>query len=101
MSKSIQQIGAENDQQQHTLKFIAEQLSLTTAPNGRRYTTDMLILALTWFHKSLACYQIIQRHLALPSVRMLRDVTSYLNVGANNTTFKYLRNKVNYWLHCS
>ena len=97
MSESIQQIGAENDQQQHTLKFIAEQLSLTfTAPNGRRYTTDMLILAFTWFHKSSACYQIIQRHLALPSVRMLRDVASYLNVGANNTTFKYLRNKVNY-----
>ena len=92
-------IGAENDKQQHTLKFIAEQLSLTfTASNGRRYTTDMLILAFTstWFHKSSACYQIIQRHLALPSVRMLRDVASYLNMGANNTTFKYLRNKVNY-----
>ena len=29
MSESIQQIVAENDQQQHTLKFIAEQLSLT------------------------------------------------------------------------
>ena len=97
MSESIQQIGAENDQQQHTLMFIGEQLSLTfRAPNGRRYTTDTLILAFTWFHKSSAYYQIIQRHLALPRVRMLRDVASYLNVGANNTTFKYLQNKVNY-----
>ena len=97
ISKSIKQIDVDTVEQQQSLQFLAEQLALVyAAPKGRRYSTDMLILAFTWYHKSPACYHIIQRHLILPSVRLLRDVASYLNIGHTNTSFRYLCNKVKY-----
>ncbi len=97
MAQSIQQLATDTDERKQTLSFIAEQLTLVfAAPKGRRYTTDMLIVAFTWYHKSPACYRIIQRQLVLLSVRLLRDVASHLNVGDNNTSYKYLCNKVKY-----
>ena len=38
----------------------------------------------------------IHRHLILPSVRLLRDVASYLNIGHTHASFRYLCNKVKY-----
>ena len=93
ISKSIQQIDADTVEQHQILQFLAEQLALVYAvPKCRKYSTDILILAFTWYHKSTAC--IIQRHLILPSVRLLRDVASYLNIRNTNMSFRYLCNKV-------
>ena len=81
ISKSIKQIDADTVEQQQILQFLVEQLALVyAARKGRRYLTDMLILAFTWYHKSTACYHINQRHMILPTVRLLRDVASYLNI---------------------
>ena len=97
ISISIKQIDADTVEQQQIMQFLAEQLALVfAAPKSRRYSTDMLILAFTWSHKSPACYHIIQRHLILPSVRLLRDVASYLNIGHTNTSFRYMCNNVKY-----
>ena len=95
--KSIQQIDSDTVERKQILQFLAEQLALVYAAlKGKRYSTDMLILAFTWYHKSPACYHIIQRHLILPSVRLLRDLASYLNIGHTNTRFRYMCNKVKY-----
>ena len=60
ISNSIKQIDADTVEQQQSLQLLAEQLALVyAAPKGRRYSTDMLILAFTWYHKSPACYHII------------------------------------------
>ena len=77
--------------------FLAEQLRFLNAkPKGRRYPTDTLIRAFTWYDKSTACYLTIQRLFCLPSLRLLRDVASHLNTGGDNSSYKYLRNKGKY-----
>ena len=97
LAESIERISPETDDKQQTVMFLAEQLRLLNAkPKGRRYSTDTLIRAFTWYHKSTACYLTIQRLFCLPSLRLLRDVASHLNTGGDNSSYKYLRNKVKY-----
>ena len=97
LAESIAHINPPTDDQQQTLMFLAEQLNLLhTKPKGRRYSTDLLIRAFTWYHKSTACYLTLQRLFCLPSVRLLRGVASYLNVGGTNSSYRYLANKVKY-----
>ena len=96
--ESIENISSDTeDRITHTLLFLADQLRLVFAkPKGRRYTTDMIIRAFTWYQKSTSCYVAIKRLLCLPSVRLLRDVASYFNVGCSNSSYNYLSNKVQY-----
>ena len=97
LAESIEHISPETDDKQQTVMFLAEQLRLLNAkPKGRRYSTDTLIRTFTWYHKSTACYLTIQRLFCLPSLRLLRDVASHLNTGGENSSYKYLRNKVKY-----
>ena len=82
LAESIERISPETDDNQQTVMFLAEQLRLLNAkPKGRRYSTDTLIRAFTWYHKSTACHLTIQRLFCLPSLRLLRDVASHLNTG--------------------
>ena len=97
LAESMEQLPVDNDEQSNSLKFLAEQLKLVFAvPQGRRYSTEMLIRAFTWYHKSTSCYVELKRLLILLSLRMLRDVASYLNVGQSNTSLQYLTNKAKY-----
>ena len=94
ISKSIQQIETSTEVQQHTLNFLSEQLTLLFFhPKGRRYSIDMLICAFAWYHKSPACYLQIKKLLCLPSVRLLRSLSSSLDVGKGNVSIKYLTRK--------
>ena len=86
LAESIERISPETDDKQQTVMFLAEQLRLLNAkPKGIRYSTDSFI-----------CYLTIQRLFCLPSLRLLRDVASHLNTGGDNSSYKYLRNKVKY-----
>ena len=85
ISKSIQKMETSTEVQQHTLNFLSEQLTLLFFhPKGRRYSIDMLICAFAWYHKSSACYLQIKKLLCLPSVRLLRSLSSSLDVGEGN-----------------
>ena len=80
--------------QQHTLNFLSEQLTLLFIhPKGRRYSIDMLICACAWYHKSPAYYLQIKKLLCLPRVRLLRSLSSSLDVGEENVSIKYLTRK--------
>ena len=54
IAESIENISSDTDDPMtHTLLFLADQLRLVFAkPKGRRYTTDMIIRAFTWYQKS-------------------------------------------------
>ena len=45
---------------------------------------------------STSCYVAMKSLLCLPSVRLLRDVASYFNVGGSNSSYNYLLNEVQY-----
>ena len=91
ISKSIQQIETSTEVQQHTLNFLSEQLTLILFhPKGKRYSIDMLICAFAWYHKSPACYLQIKKLLCIPSVCLLRSLSSSLDVGEGNVSIKYL-----------
>lgn len=97
VAQSIDQIHADTDDQQQTLIFLAEQLRLLYAqPKGRRYSSETVITAFTWYHKSPACYRVIRGLLTIPSIQLLRDISSCLNVDKNNSCLTYLKNKVKY-----
>ena len=53
----------------------------------------MLICAFAWYHKSPACYLQIMKLLCLPSVCLLRFLSSSLDVGEGNVSIKYLTRK--------
>ena len=94
ISKSILQIETSTEVHQHTLNFLSEQLTLLLFhPKGSRYSIDMLISAFAWYHKSPACYLQIKKLLCLPSVRLLRSLSSSLDVGEENVSIKYLTSK--------
>ena len=87
--KSIKQIETSTEVQQHTLNFLSEQLTLLLFHHkGRRYSIDMLICAFAWYHKLPACYLQIKKLLCLPSVRLLRYLSSNLDVGEGNVSIK-------------
>ena len=109
ISKSIQQIETSTEVQQHTLNFLSQQLTLLFFhPEGRRYSIDMLICAFAWYHASPACYHAspacyhtspacylqIKMLLCIPSLRLLRSLSSSLDVGEGNVSIKYLTRKV-------
>ena len=98
IAESIENISSDTeDPMTHTLLFLADQLRLVFAkPKGRCYTTDMIIRAFTGYQKSTSCYVAIKRLFCLLSVRLLRDVASYFNVGCSNSSYNYLSNKVQY-----
>ena len=95
ISKSIQQIETSTEVQQHTLNFLSEQLTLLFfQPKGKRYSIHMLICAFAWYHKSPACYLQVKKLLCIPSVCLLRSLSSSLDVGEGNVSIKYLTRKV-------
>ena len=50
LAESIERISPETDDKQQTVMFLAEQWRLLNAkPKGRRYSTDTLIRAFTWY----------------------------------------------------
>ena len=71
LAESMEQLPVDNDEQSNSLKFLAEQLKLVFAvPQGRRYSTEILIRAFTWYHKSTSCYVELKRLLILLSLRV-------------------------------
>ena len=78
---------------QPTCSFLAEQIRLLcTSPKARRYSVDMIISGFSFYHRSRACYLELQKVLVLPSIRVLRDISSNLSVGGN-LSHAYLHNK--------
>ena len=69
---------------QPTCSFLAQQIRfLCTSPKARRYSVDMIISRFSFYHRNRACYLELQKVLVLPSIRVLRDISSNLSVGAN------------------
>ena len=74
--------------------FIAEQLNLLClSPHRYRYKTDTVIVAFQIYHKSPYCYMELQQLPCLPSIRMLQDVSSSLQVGDNSNCITFLQSK--------
>ena len=73
--------------------FLSEQiLLLCCRPHARRYSVDMIISAFSFFHRSRACYVERQKILTLPSIRLLKDISSNLS-STGNLSLSYLKNK--------
>ena len=73
---------------------IAEQLNLLClSPHRYRYKTDTVIVAFQIYQKSPSCYMELQQLLCLPSIIMLQDVSSSLQVGDNRNCVTFLQSK--------
>ena len=83
-----------NNNSTETYNFIAEQLKLLCLnPHRYRYTSETLIIAFQIYHKSPACYLQMKQLFCLPSVRLLQQVSSNLNVSGSTDYVTFLKNK--------
>ena len=91
ISKSIQQIETSTDYQQHTLKFLLEQItSILASQTQKTDSLHMFIWVFAWNHRSPACYLQILKLLGLPSVRLVRYLSASIDVEEGNVSIKYL-----------
>ena len=89
----VEELGELNNSTE-TYNFIAEQLKLLCLnPHRYRYTSETLIIAFQIYHKSPACYLQMKQLFCLPSVRLLQQVSSNLNVSGSTDYVTFLKNK--------
>ena len=53
---------------------------------------DMIISTFSLFHRSRACYVELKKIITLPSIRLLKDISSNLSY-TGNLSLSYLKNK--------
>ena len=89
----VTKLGAPTERE-NSYNFIAEQLNLLClSPHHYRYKTDTAIVAFQIYHKSPSCYMELQQLLCLPSIIMLQDGSSSLQVGDNSNCVTFLQSK--------
>ena len=90
----VTKLGASTERE-NRYNFITEQLNLLClSPHRYIYKTDTVIVAFQIYHKFPSCYIKQQQLLCLPSIRMLQDVSSSLQVGDNCNCVTILQSKV-------
>ena len=84
------------DEMMSRLQFLIEQLKLlTVSPTRKRYSSDTIVTAFTWFMLSACCYKNLRCVLSLPHTSLLRKLSS-LVPGVKTSTAgitEYLTNK--------
>ena len=73
--------------------FLSEQIVLVCCqPHSQRYSVDMIINAFSFFHRSRAYCVELHKILTLPSIRVLKDISSNLS-STGKLSLSYLINK--------
>ena len=71
--------------------FLVSQLKLLSkSPNGRRYSSDLLILSFTWKIASTALYKILSQLFFLPTIHRLQQISTVTSVHPNEIDLSYM-----------
>ena len=74
------------------LKFVIEQIKLIQVPKqGRRYSTDLLTVSFLWQITSTSLYKKLRQLLVLPSLSLLRKLSSGMTVESGKLDLEYLK----------
>ena len=69
-----------------------EQLKLVQVPkNGRRYSSDLICTAFLWQLTSTSLYKKLQHLLVLPSLSLLRNLSSVMTVESGKLDLNYIK----------